>query len=110
MIGLSECKSDHVKATFIPQKPARKPPVQTTLHHLDSPLPLEQVVKRINNAFERADQMQHAEGRKDIYWFAPIVADAEAGFGGNLNAYELMKALIEAGAAGVHFEGGQTRF
>jgi isocitrate lyase len=62
------------------------------------------IVKRINNAFQRADQIQHSEGRNDIHWFAPIVADAEAGFGGNLNAYELMKALIEAGAAGVHFE------
>lgn len=62
------------------------------------------VVQRINNAFIRADQIQHAEGRSDIHWFAPIVADAEAGFGGNLNAYELMRHLIEAGAAGVHFE------
>lgn len=62
------------------------------------------IVKRINNAFIRADQIQHSEGRSDVHWFAPIVADAEAGFGGNLNAYELMKAMIEAGAAGVHFE------
>lgn len=62
------------------------------------------VVQRINNAFIRADQIQHAEGRGDIHWFAPIVADAEAGFGGNLNAYELMRNLIQAGAAGVHFE------
>ncbi|KAJ9506447.1 hypothetical protein QJQ45_019428 [Haematococcus lacustris] len=62
------------------------------------------IVQRINNAFQRADQIQHAEGRKDVHWFAPIVADAEAGFGGNLNAYELMRAMIEAGAAGVHFE------
>jgi isocitrate lyase len=62
------------------------------------------VVRRINQAFTRADQIAHAEGRDDIYWFAPIVADAEAGFGGNLNAFELMKAMIEAGAAGVHFE------
>ena len=52
----------------------------------------------------RADQIQHAEGRNGTYWFAPIVADAEAGFGGNLNAFELMKSLIEAGAAAVHFE------
>jgi len=62
------------------------------------------VVKAINNAFMRADQIQHAEGRNDIDWFAPIVADAEAGFGGSLNAFELMKSMIEAGAAGVHFE------
>lgn len=63
-----------------------------------------EVVRKINNAFQRADQIQHAEGRNDINYFAPIVADAEAGFGGTLNAYELMKAMIEAGAAGVHFE------
>lgn len=62
------------------------------------------VVRAINNAFQRADQIQHAERKGDIYWFAPIVADAEAGFGGPLNAFELMKAMIEAGAAGVHFE------
>jgi isocitrate lyase len=62
------------------------------------------VVRRINNTFMRADQIAHAEGRDDIDYFAPIVADAEAGFGGVLNAFELMKAMIEAGAAGVHFE------
>src|SRR6188768_3765246 len=62
------------------------------------------VVKRINNTFMRADQIQHAEGKGEIDFFAPIVADAEAGFGGVLNAFELMKAMIEAGAAGVHFE------
>ena len=62
------------------------------------------LVKRINNALTRADQIQHSEGRNEVDWFAPIVADAEAGFGGNLNAFELMKAMIEAGAAGVHFE------
>ncbi|OUM85738.1 MAG: isocitrate lyase [Bacillus thermozeamaize] len=62
------------------------------------------VVKRINQALQRADQIHHAEGNHDIYWFAPIVADAEAGFGGPLNVFELMKAMIEAGAAGVHFE------
>lgn len=62
------------------------------------------VVKRINQALQRADQIQHAEGSGDIYWFAPIIADAEAGFGGPLNVFELMKAMIEAGAAGVHFE------
>lgn len=49
-------------------------------------------------------QIQHAEGKGDVHWFAPIIADAEAGFGGNLNAYELMKGMIEAGAAAVHFE------
>ncbi|HYV09577.1 MAG TPA: isocitrate lyase [Pyrinomonadaceae bacterium] len=62
------------------------------------------VVRKINHAFQRADQIDHAEGRNGIDWFAPIVADAEAGFGGCLNAFELMKAMIEAGAAGVHFE------
>jgi isocitrate lyase len=62
------------------------------------------VVRRINQALTRADQIHHAEGQDGTYWFAPIVADAEAGFGGNLNAFELMKAMIEAGAAGVHFE------
>ncbi|MBA2690665.1 MAG: isocitrate lyase [Burkholderiales bacterium] len=62
------------------------------------------VVRRINNTFIRADQLHHAEGNDEIDFFAPIVADAEAGFGGVLNAYELMKAMIEAGAAGVHFE------
>src|SRR5690349_8648247 len=62
------------------------------------------VVKRINNALQRCDQIDHAEGKSDTDWFAPIVADAEAGFGGVLNAFELMKAMIEAGAAGVHFE------
>ena len=62
------------------------------------------VVRRINAAFRRADQIDHAEGKRERYWFAPILADAEAGFGGPLNAFELMKALIEAGAAGVHFE------
>lgn len=62
------------------------------------------LVKRINQALQRADQIHHAEGKNDIYWFAPIVADAEAGFGGPLNVFELMKAMIEAGAAGVHFE------
>ena len=62
------------------------------------------LVKAINNALMRADQVQTSEGKGDTYWFAPIVADAEAGFGGPLNAFELMKALIEAGAAAVHFE------
>ncbi|MHC1480687.1 isocitrate lyase [Frateuria aurantia] len=63
-----------------------------------------QVVKRINNTLLRADQLQHAEGKDGTDWLVPIVADAEAGFGGVLNAFELMKAMIEAGAAGVHFE------
>jgi isocitrate lyase len=62
------------------------------------------VVKKINAALLRADQIDTAEGRQDRYWLAPILADAEAGFGGPLNAYELMKSMIEAGAAGVHFE------
>src|SRR5579863_8154127 len=62
------------------------------------------VVRAINNALMRADQIAHAEGEHSIDWMLPIVADAEAGFGGNLNAFELMKALIEAGAAAVHFE------
>src|SRR5437660_9505596 len=63
-----------------------------------------QVVKRINQALQRADQIDTSEGRNGTNWFAPIVADAEAGFGGCLNAFELMKMMIEAGAAGVHFE------
>jgi isocitrate lyase len=63
-----------------------------------------QVVKRINQALQRADQIDHSEGKNDTHWFAPILADAEAGFGGCLNAFELMKMMIEAGAAGVHFE------
>jgi isocitrate lyase len=62
------------------------------------------VVKRINNTFQRADQIQWSEGKNDIDFFAPIVADAEAGFGGVLNAFELMKSMIDAGASGVHFE------
>jgi isocitrate lyase len=62
------------------------------------------VVKRINNTFQRADQIQWSEGKNEIDFFAPIVADAEAGFGGVLNAFELMKSMIEAGASGVHFE------
>lgn len=62
------------------------------------------VVKRINQALQRADQIQHLEGEGNIDWFAPIIADAEAGFGGQLNVFELMKGMIEAGAAAVHFE------
>src|SRR5579871_564990 len=72
-----------------------------SLYPVDS---VPQVVRRINQAFRRADQIDHAEGRGGRDWFVPIVADAEAGFGGALNAFELMKAMIEAGAAGVHFE------
>jgi isocitrate lyase len=63
-----------------------------------------QVVKRINQALQRADQIDHMEGRSGTHWFAPIIADAEAGFGGALNAFELMKLMIEAGAAAVHYE------
>src|SRR6202162_4074563 len=62
------------------------------------------VVRSINNDLQRADQVHHGEGKPGPYWFAPIVADAEAGFGGALNAFELMKSMIEAGAACVHFE------
>jgi isocitrate lyase len=63
------------------------------------------VVRRINASLQRADQIEHAEGKHSgTHWFAPVLADAEAGFGGPLNAYELMKSMIEAGAAGVHFE------
>lgn len=62
------------------------------------------LVRRINNAFQRADQIANLEGRDSVDWFVPIVADAEAGFGGTLNAFELMKAMIDAGAAAVHFE------
>ena len=62
------------------------------------------LVKRINQALQRADQIYYAEGKVDIDWFAPIVADGEAGFGGPLNVFELTKAMIEAGAAGIHFE------
>jgi isocitrate lyase len=62
------------------------------------------VVRKINAALLRADQIEHAEGHSERHWLAPIMADAEAGFGGPLNAYELMKSMIDAGAAGVHFE------
>jgi isocitrate lyase len=72
-----------------------------SLYPVDS---VPKVVKRINATFQRADQIQWSEGKDDVDFFAPIVADAEAGFGGVLNAFELMKAMIEAGAAGVHFE------
>jgi isocitrate lyase len=63
-----------------------------------------ELARRINRTLQRADQIQQMEGEGDTYWFAPIVADAEAGFGGPLNAFEIMKAYIEAGAAAVHFE------
>ncbi|HVB83865.1 MAG TPA: isocitrate lyase [Rhodanobacteraceae bacterium] len=72
-----------------------------SLYPVDS---VPEVVRRINNTLLRADQIDHAEGKDGIDWLLPIVADAEAGFGGVLNAYELMKHMIEAGAAGVHFE------
>lgn len=72
-----------------------------SLYPVDS---VPKVVKGINNAFRRADQIDHSEGKTDVDYFLPIVADAEAGFGGALNAYELMTHMIEAGAAGVHFE------
>jgi isocitrate lyase len=62
------------------------------------------VIRKLNNALLRADQIQHMQDRSDIYWFAPIVADAEAGFGGPLNTFELIKAMIEAGTAAVHLE------
>ena len=61
-----------------------------------------QVVKKINQALQRADQINYREGKQEIDWFAPIIADAEAGFGGALNVFEIMKAMIEAGAAAVH--------
>ncbi|MFN9010612.1 MAG: isocitrate lyase [Pseudomonadota bacterium] len=72
-----------------------------SLYAVDS---VPKVVKRINATFKRADEIQWSEGKSDIDFFAPIVADAEAGFGGVLNAFELMKSMIDAGAAGVHFE------
>ncbi|MFN3983614.1 MAG: isocitrate lyase, partial [Caldilinea sp.] len=62
------------------------------------------LLRRINKALQRADQISHMNGQHDRYWMAPIVADAESGFGGTLNSYELMRAMIESGAAGVHFE------
>ncbi len=63
-----------------------------------------ELVKKINNSLQRTDQIYATEGKNGVNWFAPILADAEAGFGGNLNAFELMKSMIDAGAAGVHFE------
>ena len=72
-----------------------------SLYPVDS---VPKMVERINNALLRTDQIHHLDGKSDIDWLAPIIADAEAGFGGNLNAFELTKALIRAGAAAVHFE------
>jgi isocitrate lyase len=72
-----------------------------SLYPVDS---VPRMVERINNALLRSDQIQHLDGKGDTDWLVPIIADAEAGFGGNLNAFELMKAMIRAGAAGVHFE------
>jgi isocitrate lyase len=72
-----------------------------SLYPVDS---VPQLVKRINSSLRRADQIDWSEGKRDKHWFVPMIADAEAGFGGPLNSYELMKAMIEAGAAGVHFE------
>jgi isocitrate lyase len=72
-----------------------------SLYPVDS---VPRLVRRINRALERADQIEHAEGTNGRHWYAPIVADAEAGFGGPLNAFELMKSMIDAGASGVHFE------
>ena len=83
-----------------PTSPARCTPTRAST----PPTASRSVVRRINSALQRADQIEHAEGKRERHWFAPIVADAEAGFGGPLNAFELMKAMIEAGAAGVHFE------
>jgi isocitrate lyase len=80
---------------------AESPYPDQTLYPVNS---VPAVLRRINNALRRADQIQWAEGKGDVDWLVPIVADAEAGFGGPLNAFELMKSMIEAGAAGVHFE------
>ena len=80
--------------------PARCIPTRASIRRTASP----RWCAAINNALQRADQIAHSEGKNGTYWFAPIVADAEAGFGGPLNAFELMKAMIEAGAAAVHFE------
>jgi isocitrate lyase len=72
-----------------------------SLYPVDS---VPKMVERLNNALLRTDQIHHMDGKSEIDWLVPIIADAEAGFGGNLNAFELTKALIRAGAAGVHFE------
>lgn len=81
------------------QHPFSLPP--QSLYAVDS---VPKMVARINKALTRADQIEHAEGGATRDWYAPIVADAEAGFGGPLNCFELMKAMVESGAAGVHFE------
>jgi isocitrate lyase len=75
-----------------------------SLYPLDS---VPKLVRNINKSLQRADQIHHAEGKGDVHWFAPVVADAAAGFGGKLSVFELMKAMIEAGAAAVHFEDSQ---
>ncbi len=72
-----------------------------SLYPVDS---VPRMIERINNALLRTDQIHHMDGKGEVDWLAPIVADAEAGFGGNLNAFELTKAMIRAGAAGIHFE------
>jgi isocitrate lyase len=77
-----------------------------SLYSVDS---VPKVVKRINGALKRADEIQWSEGKDEVDYFAPIVADAEAGFGGVLNAFELMKSMIDAGAAGVHQRRGRQR-
>ena len=79
-----------------------KPPARTQSLYPANAGP--ELCRRINRTFQRADQIEHSEGGAKIDWFVPIVADAEAGFGGPLNSFEIMKAYIEAGAAGVHFE------
>ena len=84
----------------MPAPPAMYPD-QSALSHANA---APELARRINLSLQRADQIEHAEGRVERDWFAPIVADAEAGFGGPLNAFELMKGMIEAGAAAVHFE------
>src|ERR1700739_2643673 len=88
------------QAAAAPNPPGQMYPDQS-LYPVDS---VPSLIRRINQALTRADQIHHSEGKSGTYWFAPMVADAGAGFGGNLNALELMKAMIEAGAACVHFE------
>ena len=83
-----------------PTPPARSIPIRASIPSDSVP----QLCRRINNALLRADQIWHQEGKNGKYWLAPLVADAEAGFGGTLNAFELMKGMIECGAAAVHFE------
>ncbi len=83
----------------MPTAPARSIRIKSVSRGLRA-----EMVERINNALLRTDQIHHMEGKSDIDWLVPIIADAEAGFGGNLNAFELTKALIRSGAAAVHFE------